>query len=329
MTGTARTRRGERGQAAVLAITMLSLLFLFVGVSVNIGQAVNRRVAAQLIADGGAFTGATNMAIGANGVAHWNRLIQNAWAALTWATGGFILAPDCAINDQAVDAYQNLRRALGGLLTTVNLGYARLAFDEARRVSRYNEYDLFPAEVGQVSYREFDSSPEVKIQPRRNVMPIPPDHGVFSLTQVPNGTMPHGTVPALSGARRSAFWFCYCSACPPPLRIQPRSGSFDVWYRKADPSPNYFSWIVTLPRTSTLLYDRFLGRDAMPPMKAAATAKPVGGSIERGESKYIAKMMPLRNVMGGFLARFMPIDGPQTVTFPDGVGGTTTKRVMH
>jgi hypothetical protein len=67
----------------------------------------------------------------------------------------------------------------------------------------------------------------------------------------------------------------------------------------------------------------------MPEMKAAATAKPVGGSIERGEAKYVAKMMPLRNVMGGLLSRFMPINGAQTVTVQDGVGGTTTKRVLH
>lgn len=322
------TRHGERGQSTVLAITMLSLLLLFVGVSVNIGQAVNRRVAAQLIADAGAFTGATNMAIGANGVAYWNGLIQDSWAALTWATGGFIIAPDCAINDQAVRAYQQVRRMLGLTLQTVNLGYTRLPFQEARRVSRYNEYDLFPSEVGQLQYLEWDPAPDARIQARRNTMPLPPDNGVFSLTQVSNGTRPRSDIPALSGARRSAFWICYCSTCPPPLQWQPRSASFDVWYRKADPSPNYFSFIVKIPRTSALLFDRFLGGDAIPEMKAAAAAKPVGGSIERRESKYISKMVPLRNVMGGLLSGLLPT-GPPAIVFTDGLGGTTTKRVTH
>lgn len=320
-----------RGQSSVLAMTMLTVLFLFVALSVNIGQAVNRRMAAQLMADAGAYTGATNMAIGANNVARWNLDIQRAWSLLTWATGGFIVAPDCAINDQAVNAYNAFRRVTGLLLQVTNLGYVRVASQEARRTSRYNAYDLFPAEVERMDYREVDPRPDVRITARRNLAPMPPDAGVFTLTQVGGGARPRGGIPALSGARRSAVWLCICQACPPPLRIQPRSASFDVWYRKADPGPNYFSFIVTAPRTSALLMDRFFGGAAMPAIKAAAAAKPVGGSIERGEPRYITKMMPLRNVMGGggLFGNLLPRVSPEQVVFDDGIGGVTRMRVTH
>lgn len=322
--------REARGQSSVMAMTMLTVLFLFIGLSVNIGQAVNRRMAAQIMADAGAYTGATNMAIAANNVARWNLDIQRAWSLLTWATGGFILAPDCAINDQAVSAYRAFRRVTGLMLQVTNLGYVRVASNEARRSARYNSYDLFPAEIEQMSYREVDPRPDVRISARRNLAPMPPDAGVFTLGQVSSGSRPRGGIPALSGARRSATWLCICNGCPPPLRIQPRSGSFDVWYRKADPGVNYFSFIVAAPRASTLILDRFFGGRAMPEIKAAAAAKPVGGSIERGESRYVTKMMPLRNVMGGGLfGGLLPMAAPEQVVFDDGIGGVTRMRVTH
>lgn len=320
----------ERGQSMVLGMTMLTMLVLFVGLSVNIGQAVNRRMGVQILADAGAYTGATNMAIGANGVAYWNRQIQEAWALLTWATGGFIMAPSCVVNDQAVSAYRTFRRVMGMFLQVTNLGYVQVASNEARRSAVFSSYDLFPAEVGLMRYQETDPRPDVNIGARRNLRAMFPDQGVFTLGQVPSGARPNSRIPALSGARRSAAWLCYCPECPPPLRIQPRFGSFDVWYRKADPRTNYFSFIATAPRAEALLLDRFFGGMSIPEIKAAAAAKPVGGSIERGESRYVTKMMPLRNVMGGgFLSGLLPLQGPQQIVFDDGIGGVTRMRVTH
>ena len=45
---------------------------MFVGTMVNVGQAINRRMALQIAADAGAWTGATNMAIGMNALADVN-----------------------------------------------------------------------------------------------------------------------------------------------------------------------------------------------------------------------------------------------------------------
>src|SRR4051812_28843885 len=108
-------RRGDRygaadGQASVMAVTFPFLLILFVGIVVNIGQMVNRRVALQVVADAGAYTGATVMAVQLNAMARWNYEIQQEWASLTRATMGFGVEeisptvkryPVCPISDAA------------------------------------------------------------------------------------------------------------------------------------------------------------------------------------------------------------------------------------
>jgi hypothetical protein len=45
------------------------------------------------------------------------------------------------------------------------------------------------------------------------------------------------------------------------------------------------------------MFDGFFGPNAIPEMTAVAVAKPVGGSIEKGQSRYVAKMVQVSNVM--------------------------------
>ncbi|MBI1874756.1 MAG: Tad domain-containing protein [Acidobacteria bacterium] len=63
--------RGQSGQSTAMVVTMLFLLMLFVGVVVDVGQAVNRRIALQIVADTGAYTGASVMAVGLNQIAYF------------------------------------------------------------------------------------------------------------------------------------------------------------------------------------------------------------------------------------------------------------------
>jgi Flp pilus assembly protein TadG len=77
-----RSWQDERGQTFVFVLTILFALFLIVAMSVNIGQAVNRRIMLQIAADAGAFTGASEMARGMNTIAEVNLRIQRAWAAM-------------------------------------------------------------------------------------------------------------------------------------------------------------------------------------------------------------------------------------------------------
>ena len=58
--------RSDRGQSTAMIIVMLNVFILFVALVANVGQAVNRRVALQVVADAGAYTGATKMAEGLN-----------------------------------------------------------------------------------------------------------------------------------------------------------------------------------------------------------------------------------------------------------------------
>ena len=58
-----------------------------------------------MIADTGAFTGATEMARGLNTLAKLNGKIQRAWSIMTFATAGFTVAPSCLASDAAVAGY--------------------------------------------------------------------------------------------------------------------------------------------------------------------------------------------------------------------------------
>ena len=112
----------EDGQAFVFVLTILFALLLLVATSVNIGQAVNRRILLQVVADAGAFTGATEMARGMNTIAEQNGRIQRAWATMVQATRFYELPP-CGPNDQAVGAYGRAQGNLARVIRAVNAGY--------------------------------------------------------------------------------------------------------------------------------------------------------------------------------------------------------------
>jgi hypothetical protein len=288
--------RGTRGQASAMVICFLFLLILFVAVVVDVGQAVNRRVALQLVADTGAFTGATAMAVQLNAMARWNKQIQDDWVALTRATlgfgtedlgGGLTRYPQCPVSDVAVATYDRRRLLLGAKYDTVNKA-VRKAFTEAARLSFDNALDLFPGETA-FDYAESDSAPDTALQRGRSERELMPSE------QVPNGTAPVSP-GALSNSRRHADWECI-EPSPAP-HIESRSADFDVWFRKVPGTPvQYFAFRASAPPTRGLMFDEVLGPNAMPVMKAAAVAKPVGGSIEKGEPEYLAKMVDVVNAM--------------------------------
>src|SRR5688572_22759520 len=81
-----RRQFGERGQSTALVTSLLFVMLLFVAVVANVGQAVNRRIALQIVADTGAYTGASVMATGLNQLAFWNSALQYTWALFTIPT---------------------------------------------------------------------------------------------------------------------------------------------------------------------------------------------------------------------------------------------------
>ncbi len=69
--------RSQRGQSTALVITMLMVFVMFTSMVVNVGQAVNRKIALQMVADAGAFTGGTRMAEALNYISFANGVIQD------------------------------------------------------------------------------------------------------------------------------------------------------------------------------------------------------------------------------------------------------------
>ncbi len=270
-------RNGEQGQSTALVLSMLFFLVLFVAVTANVGQAVNRRVALQIAADAGAWTGASAMAAGLNAMAFWNRRMQELWTALSIVTVGFTVTPPCEVTDRIFWSYRVGRNVLGAFFKITNRGFARVPYSEALRVSRANVEDLFPGERAQFdgdgsSFLESDLSPEVGIAPQRDQTDLVPAE------QVADGTLPRA-LPALAPSRRRVTFSCVGLFPPGP---QVRTEELDVWFEKQDDAVSSFVWIVKAPATQAVMFDSVFGPDTIPEMRAAAAAKPVGGSIAEG-----------------------------------------------
>ena len=268
--------RDERGQTFPFAVTLLFALFIVCAVAIDVGQAVNRRVFLQIVADAGAFTGATEMARGMNTIGDLNLRLQQAWGALTFATVGFTVTV-CQASDLGVSGYRVFYGATNALLQLVNIGYGMRARSEAERVTVYNAMDLFPGERLEMGESDLLSG---LVSPR-------PLGRLVELQEVATGTWP--AAPALSGARKAATWVCFTGPYPTP-----RSANFGLWYEKRPGAPIAFVWIVKAPATRARVFDRFFGGRVIPKMTAVAAAKPVGGNIKKGKAAYVAKLIPVR-----------------------------------
>lgn len=299
--------RGQRGQSTTMVIVMLWVLILFVALVANVGQAVNRRIALQVVADSGAYTGATKMAEGMNYMAHANGVIQDFWGMATWAWAANMVLPPggtCGGFSGINGAYKGIYYAMYVPMETINFTYGGLGNPfgivrmEAERVSNYNAADLFPGE--QLSYNEFDLSPDVGIKPSR-------DFGMLlSLEDVPDGTSANTKytpiIPLGPGSDKQITQPCWQMCGLIPCFI-PNTWDFPVWQQRDGSDTRYFAWIATAPATRALIFDGFFGPNAIPEMKAVGVARPIGGSIKQGEPKYIAEMVPTRRVMylGGMI----------------------------
>ncbi len=310
-------RHAERGQATVFVVSLLFVMLLFVAVVANVGQAVNRRIALQMVADTGAYTGASIMATGLNQLALWNAALQYTWALFTNPTSpvytpfqfqrvGLSAIPSgyCKSIEGWIGYWSALRDGINLVYSAENLGYGLLASSEARSTSEFNAADLFPGE--QLEYREFDSFADLRDDP---LGAIPPARSVLTLDQSPlvdDGT-PLRAVPVVRRVPGSSLLFVHAErtlnyGCVdnagwiPYLRWSSRR--FVTWYRHSD-GVQSFVWIVKAPAIRARMFDSFFGGNAIPEMKAAAVAKPTGGSIEEGRREYIVKIMPVATVMAG------------------------------
>lgn len=300
-------RRGiddERGQVVFFVITLLLTMILISAAAINIGQAVNRRLMLQVLADAGAFTGATEMARGLNTIARLNLRIQRDWAALTRATAGFTLAP-CAIVDPALAIYPARRATWALMIRRLNVAYGIRAEQEARRVTRENAAQLFPREQGAIVRRAREGDPFLGLRRQR------PAGRVVEISErrrpgvrpVANGTPAAPQVFALSPARTNPIFAC----TQPPLPAAPRRPRLAVWYEKTRTPEVGFVWVVTAPAVRARMFDSFfravVGRTAIPEMTAAAWAAPAGGEIRLAREQYRVRFRRVRELASSIVNR--------------------------
>jgi hypothetical protein len=162
----------------------------------------------------------------------------------------------------------------------------------------------------QLRYREWDPWPDLVLRGH-------PFGQIAPSEQVPDGSEPKALGWVRYIAINSRTQSTYGCADPGPFGIpipQIRRGSYKVWFRKdrdrdkwsrfltlqeGNPEIQSFVWVVTAPATKGFMFDRWFGGNIIPEMKAVAVAKPIGGEIEAGENKYVAKFMPVATIMAG------------------------------
>lgn len=307
--------RSERGQTTALVVAMLFTLTMFVALVVNVGQMVNRRVALQLVADAGAFSGATTQAVQLNHYAFWSRMVQNAYKNASAVSLGFN-ASECWSGVAAV-----------GLFTYANSGMARAianfqdaAYGQALSQSMFNIDDLFPGDRNNFSFSTI-AGPEdgnVIAPLNGNIYPVPlmkgdklytgdHDWSNETATQLPIeiGARVAEYIPWSVDEAGNGYEHWQCATLLPPT-------SFHIYmvgppgYKLVKPGQPYiFVWRVKeVQPTKALAFDKFFGPNAIPPMTAVAVARAVGGDVHKGKSRYRAQMVPVSrfSLSGGIIS---------------------------
>jgi hypothetical protein len=288
-----------------MVLVMLWVMILFVGLVANVGQAVNRRIALQIVADSGAYSGASKMAEGMNHIAYANGVIQDFYAIATaaWAVNTAALST-CAGFDGINGAYKGAFYAMDIPIQAINFGYGGWAkpggqiTEEARRNAEFNAWDLFPGE--KLEYDQWDPSPEMGvILPSRDAFWMVDIEEVPTYQKTPESSYPSFPILGTTG-HRNQYQPCL-TVCGLVPCVIPGSWRFPLWYQKSDQTSKKVTWIATAPATKSMMFDGFFG--GVPKMKAVAVARAVGGDIEKGDYRYVAEMLPVKSVqsMGGFI----------------------------
>jgi len=283
---------------------MLFTLTMFVGLVVNVGQMVNRRVALQLVADAGAWSGATAQAVQLNHYAFWSRLMQNAYTNASGVSFNFRFS-ECWTG---VAAALMVAKANASMLGAVGK-FTNAAYGEASSHSLFNIDDLFPGERGNFDFSTMAGPAygTVLAPARGNILVLPlrkgerlyvgnhewtretPDQFAVELATRVTRRLPWTTSKAGSG-----FESWQCATLLPPTSFRIPMPGFSGYKLLTVGQPYLFVWKVTERQpTRALFFDRFFGPGAVPPMTAVAVAKAVGGDVHKGLSHYRAKMVPV------------------------------------
>lgn len=311
-----RAFHSERGQSTAMVATLLWVLVFFVAVVANVGQAVNRRIALQMVADAGAFTGGSVMATGMNHLAYWNRHIQRmaAWVSISsdGYTGnicGCALVFPLACDEWTLPAYYGAQAGFAA----AQLNFASRLNSEPRRVSAYNIQDLFPGEdPDDFAFTHSDPDPDANISNPYLVGELPvvattvPAEGADAERGKPlwDDETPFDWIPnpPFSLGDSSVQPRSWTSVCLPTSWT---TTAVVFWWKLARVGPPHrYVYEVKAPPARAIMFDSIIGPFAIPQMKAVAVTKPVGdrsrrGEIERGDIGYVVRLVKAAEVIGG------------------------------
>jgi hypothetical protein len=255
----------QRG--AVLPATLLWILFIMTVLAAThaVGQAVARRAALQHAVDAAAYTGASAMAVGMNALARINDSIRRQWPlALAASTSGV----PCVASGYLTALYDVRVAALSLTYIRLNSSWRDIPAAEARRVSNFNLNDLFPFEGG-FTMGETDRELGLVMQRDREVL--------------------------VRSRQETTQRDWTCTIPTPPYQLA-RSHNFRSYFVKSDRQVKAFAWVMRAPAAEPQLGAGLFSLPVVPPMKAAAAAKPIAGTIKTGDASYVAKMVPLSSV---------------------------------
>ena len=283
---------GEKGQTTLFVLCSFMVFFMLFALVANVGQAVNRRVMLQMVADAGAFTGASTQATVMNTMSEFNQIIDTSWDVAT-ALMLYWTFQFCGVDDAIGAIYRIIETVMSIMIRVSNHGGAVWAIMEAEMVTRQNIRDLFPD--GSV-HSPLESFGGLLSSPSSVGMGV--SHIVNMQKAWPSLFSGFATV-RIEQESVTKNWICYT----PPFSVSSKSGTFNLPWEKSEPDEvtRFYWWVsadpvdaLVLPRKSWMPF----GFPQVPAMTAVALAKPIGGDIEPDENgaEYVARLIPLSTI---------------------------------
>jgi len=294
----ARARlRDESGQTTFFVLCSFLTFFMLFALVANVGQAVNRRVMLQMVADAGAFSGASAQASALNTISDLNQVVDTAWD-LTEILMLYWTIQFCGVDDGITTAYRIVEGAMSTMIRVTNHAGAAWSIMEAEMVTRQNLNDLFP-----------DGSVRTPLSSFSGMLDNPGSAGIgashlYNLRQAWPTLFSGMQLVDLRQDTSFKNWTCYT----PPASLSAKSGSFNLpWEKQNAAEVTRFYWWVQSDPVDTIVLPRRpdmpFGFPQIPSMTAAALAKPVGGDVEPDKEgdDYVARMIPLSIIDARFL----------------------------
>jgi hypothetical protein len=287
----------QKGQTTLFVLCSFFVFFMLFALVANVGQAVNRRVMLQMVADAGAFTGASAQATVMNTISEFNQIIDTTWDVAT-ALMLYWTFQFCGVDDAITGIYRIIETIMSIMIRVANHGGAVWSLMEAEMVTRENIRHLFPD--GTVhsplqSFGSFLSSPAAA--------GLGVSHLINMYKAWPALFTGFATV-RLQQDSVTKNWICYT----PPFSLSSKSGTFNLPWEKTDPDEvtRFYWWVTADPVDALVLPKKSwmpFGFPQVPAMSAVALAKPIDGDVEpdkRG-AKYVARLIPLKTIDAVFI----------------------------